>query len=397
MGFLRTARLVLLAAILFAIPASSFASVYISVGFAPPVLPVYVQPQCTEPGWIWTPGYWAYGEDGYYWVPGAWVPAPYEGALWTPPYWGWNEGVYVFHPGYWGQHVGYYGGVNYGFGYFGIGFVGGEWHGHDFAYNTAVVNVNRSVIRNVYVNKTVINNVTVVNNNHVAYAGGPGGIRHDPTESERVAMRERHEAPTAVQQQHFEAARTERGNYFKANNGHPQQVVVERPLAAAHQPAPGGVHDNVAPGPAGRRMDARPEPMPQPTSRPAYQQPSRTDGQPSHPGGEPELHNRPQPQPQYRPAPQPEPQVQNRPAPQPEPRGVYRAPQPQPQYRPEPKAQPQYRPAPQPRPEPEKHAAPEPQHRPAPQARPEAQSHAAPQAQPESRPQHESRPQEPHR
>ena len=25
-----------------------------------------------KPGLIWTPGYWAYGDDGYYWVPGAW-------------------------------------------------------------------------------------------------------------------------------------------------------------------------------------------------------------------------------------------------------------------------------------------------------------------------------------
>ena len=78
---------------------------------------------------MWTPGYWAYGDDGYYWVPGAWVPAPYEGALWTPPYWGWSSGLYVFHGGYWGPHVGYYGGVNYGFGYMGIGFVGGMWRG----------------------------------------------------------------------------------------------------------------------------------------------------------------------------------------------------------------------------------------------------------------------------
>ena len=131
----------------------------------------------------------AYGDDGYYWVPGAWVPAPYEGALWTPPYWGWNEGIYVFHPGYWGHHVGYYGGINYGFGYFGIGFVGGEWRGHDFAYNTAVMHVNRTVIRNTYVNETVIRNRTIVHNNHIAYVGGPGGIRHNPTPEERMAMR----------------------------------------------------------------------------------------------------------------------------------------------------------------------------------------------------------------
>ena len=91
---------------------------------------------------MWTPGYWAYGDDGYYWVPGAWVPAPYEGALWTPGYWGWASGLYVWHRGYWGPHVGYYGGVNYGFGYMGVGFAGGVWRGGVFAYNTAVVHVD---------------------------------------------------------------------------------------------------------------------------------------------------------------------------------------------------------------------------------------------------------------
>ena len=33
--------------------------------------------------------------------------------------------------GYWGPHVGYYGGVNYGFGYMGVGFAGGAWRGDD--------------------------------------------------------------------------------------------------------------------------------------------------------------------------------------------------------------------------------------------------------------------------
>ena len=159
MRVLRSMRWLMLAVLLSLIPASSYAGVFISVGFAPPVLPVYVQPACPEPGMMWTPGYWAYGDDGYYWVPGAWVPAPYVGALWTPPYWGWEGGLYVFHGGYWGPHVGYYGGVNYGFGYMGIGFVGGEWRGHDFAYNTAIVNVNRTVIRNTYVNETIVHNM----------------------------------------------------------------------------------------------------------------------------------------------------------------------------------------------------------------------------------------------
>ena len=42
----------------------------ISITIAPPELPVYEQPPLPAPGYIWTPGYWAYGPDGYYWVPG---------------------------------------------------------------------------------------------------------------------------------------------------------------------------------------------------------------------------------------------------------------------------------------------------------------------------------------
>src|SRR6516225_10107372 len=72
-------------------------AVGVSVRIAPPALPVYEQPLCPGEGYIWTPGYWAYGDDGYYWVPGVWVSPPRVGLLWTPGYWGWNEGVYVFH------------------------------------------------------------------------------------------------------------------------------------------------------------------------------------------------------------------------------------------------------------------------------------------------------------
>ena len=78
MDLLRKSRWMFLALLLSLVPASSFAGVFISVGFAPPVLPVYEQPPCPQPGWMWTPGYWAYGDDGYYWVPGTWVPAPYR-------------------------------------------------------------------------------------------------------------------------------------------------------------------------------------------------------------------------------------------------------------------------------------------------------------------------------
>ena len=387
MRVLRSARWLMLMAVLALIPASTYAGVFISVGFAPPVLPVYVQPACPEPGLIWTPGYWAYGDDGYYWVPGAWVPAPYEDALWTPPYWGWSDGLYVFHPGYWGMHVGYYGGVNYGFGYFGLGFVGGEWREHHFAYNTAVVNVNRTVIHNTYVNETVIHNTTIVNN-HVSYAGGPGGIRHDPTPQERMAMNEQHIAPTSFQQQHIQAARMDHANYFNANHGRPQNVVMNRPLPPEHHAPPAAGFNSGARGnfnaPAGRAQPGavrgnaaagvnRPAPNNQPQGRPAqgYQQPG-------HPAPSYQSQAHPGPQPQYRPAPQerpapnyqqqphPGPQPQYRPAPQERPQ--YRAPQPQPQYRPAPQPRPEYHQAPPPRPE--SRPAPQPRQEPRPESRP---------------------------
>ncbi len=319
MKLLRTARWLLLALLLPLIPASANAGVFISVGFAPPVLPVYVQPPCPEPGLMWTPGYWAYGDDGYYWVPGAWVPAPYEGALWTPPYWGWSSGLYVFHPGYWGMHVGYYGGVNYGFGYMGIGFVGGAWHGHDFAYNTAIVNVNRTVIRNVYVDKTVVVNNTVVNNNHIAYSGGPGGINHQPTAFERQAMGEKHLAPTQFQEQHVQAARSDHSNYFNANHGHPQQMAVARPLQAEHHDAPAAnIRGNAGANGGGANANARGEfrnngqqGQPQ-NQRPAFQQNqqnARPAFQPQHnPAPAPQSHpsyQPPQQRPEARPAPNP--------------------------------------------------------------------------------------------
>jgi len=240
MRLFRSVRLMLLALCVVLLPAVSNAGVFVSVNFGPPALPVYAQPPCPEPGLIWTPGYWAYGPDGYYWVPGAWVPAPYEGALWTPGYWGYANSVYVWHPGYWGRHVGYYGGVNYGFGYLGIGFVGGEWRGGAFAYNTAAWNVNRTVVHNVYVNETIVHNMTIPNDHRVAFSGGPGGIRHDPRPEERIADRDQHIAPTSFQSRHEDTARGDHGAYFRTNQGRPQNIVASRPLSVERRPEAGG-------------------------------------------------------------------------------------------------------------------------------------------------------------
>src|SRR5258707_8356727 len=116
-------RPVLLAGLLGMTPLTSFG--FVSITIAPPALLVYEQPFCPADGYIWVPGYWAYGDDGYYWVPGVWVEPPRMGVLWTPGYYGFEGAAYTWHEGYWGPHVGFYGGINYGFGYGGVGFIGG--------------------------------------------------------------------------------------------------------------------------------------------------------------------------------------------------------------------------------------------------------------------------------
>lgn len=207
--------------------ASAQIAVGISVRVGPPALPVYAQPICPGPNYIWTPGYWAWdpGEQQYYWVPGTWVLAPQPGYLWTPGWWGFAGGVYVWHAGYWGPHVGFYGGINYGYGYFGNGFVGGEWRGDHFFYNTAVSRVNVTVVRNVYVNRTVVRNV----NTRVSYNGGPHGINARPTAQEQRWDSERHVGPTANQRQHVNEARGDRTLFYNQNHGRPPVAATQRP------------------------------------------------------------------------------------------------------------------------------------------------------------------------
>ena len=182
MRTIRSIGLLLFVLGMLAMSAASFSQVRIGVAItiAPPELPVYDQPICPGDGYIWTPGYWAYGDDDYYWVPGTWVLAPEVGFLWTPGYWGWGDGGYIFHDGYWGPQIGFYGGINYGFGYFGHGYEGGRWDNGHFFYNRAVTNVNVTVIHNVYETR-VANNTTVT---RVSYNGGNGGVNERPTARE---------------------------------------------------------------------------------------------------------------------------------------------------------------------------------------------------------------------
>ncbi len=212
---------------LLAVPGASFGAVFVSVAIAPPVLPVYAQPICPGPDYIWTPGFWAYGPAGYYWVPGTWVLAPEPALLWTPGYWGFADGLYVWHAGYWGPHVGFYGGVDYGFGYFGVGFVGGMWAGGHFRYNAAVMHVNPAVEHNTYVDRTVIRNSTA---NRASF-NGPGGIRARPAAADVAAEHERHLGPTAVQTNHDRNAGANRNSLVSVNHGRPATMATSRPLA----------------------------------------------------------------------------------------------------------------------------------------------------------------------
>lgn len=238
-------RSLVLALALLVTPALSSAGVYVSVAIAPPPLPVYAQPVVPGPGYIWTPGYWAYGPEGYYWVPGTWVLAPYVGALWTPGYWGWGGAAYIWHAGYWGPRVGFYGGINYGFGYIGVGYHGGYWNGGMFNYNTAVTNVSVTNIHNTY-NQAVAQNAGL---SRVSYNGGSGGISAQPTAEERLAHGDQHRPATPVQMRHEQMATTNRAQLASVNHGTPPLLAT--PKAAAFKQPVAGTGKGVA---AGQKM-----------------------------------------------------------------------------------------------------------------------------------------------
>ena len=228
MRILLSIRSLLFAFVMLAMSAASFAQIGVLITIGPPALPVYEQPVCPGEGYLWTPGYWAYADDDYYWVPGTWVIAPEVGLLWTPGYWGWGGNSFVFYDGYWGPHVGFYGGISYGYGYFGRGYEGGRWEGERFYYNRSVTNVNVTNIHNVY-NTTVINNNTTVN--RVSYNGGNGGINARPGREEETAAHERHIPPVAMQAQHMHAARGNSELRASVNHGKPPVAATPKPGA----------------------------------------------------------------------------------------------------------------------------------------------------------------------
>ena len=277
-----------LALLVLTLPATSVAQVAFSISFGPPALPIYTQPRCPADGYIWTPGYWAYDSDynDYYWVPGTWVMAPQPGLFWTPGYWAWNGNGFFFNEGYWAPQVGFYGGINYGYGYFGQGYQGGRWDHDRFYYNRAVNNVNVTNVRYVY-NTTVINNNTTIN--RVSYNGGKGGVNARPSAKDQAIARERHVSPVAAQVEHVRDAKGDPQLRASQNRGKPPVAATQKPGAFKDREAVAAKQAGGAYNPPPNRADNRnPNARPasgQPVKRPASAQPdnSRPDNRPDNP------------------------------------------------------------------------------------------------------------------
>ena len=238
-----------------------------AVETAPPPLPTYDQPPVPGPGYLWSPGNWSWDEEraDYYWVPGTWVEPPRPGLLWTPGYWGAFAGGFIFHPGYWGDRVGFYGGINYGFGYGGVGYEGGRWDHGQFFYNRTVNNLQGARITNVY-EKNVTINQTI---NNVSYNGGKGGIEVRPTAEDRTIAKEQHFAPTPLQRKQVETASQDPSLFKRANNGVPAVGATARP---GELKGPGVVNAR----PAGEVAPAN-------SARPAAGEPARPGLAPAEP------------------------------------------------------------------------------------------------------------------
>jgi WXXGXW repeat (2 copies) len=226
---------------------------------APPPLPVYSQPALPGPGYLWIPGYWAWNGQTYYWTPGYWMLPPAAGLLWTPAYWAWNaaDGDYVFRSGYWAKTVGFYGGINYGFGYTGDGYQGGYWKNDQFYYNRAVNDLGNFHVAS-YANQ-VLAPVT-----HVSYNGGRGGATVRPSPSQVAMEHERHVAPTGEQILHRDAASRIPTQRYDENKGAPPIPATARASDISHAstalPWPHSVAGARAPqnGPFVRRPVAEP-------------------------------------------------------------------------------------------------------------------------------------------
>jgi hypothetical protein len=272
----------------------------------PPPLPEYDQPPMPEPGYYWTPGYWAWNNYDYYWVPGVWVEPPQPDLLWTPGYWAFVGGVYLFHRGYWAPHVGFYGGVNYGFGYNGMGYEGGRWDNRRFYYNTTVNNFGDARVTNVYTQPVA----PPVAATRVSFNGGPGGIVVKPTPEQERLSTEPRVRPTPLQVNQARTASMTPDQFISTNKGKPPIAATPRPgdfrgkgvvpakAAGSAQAVPAQTPSQPALEPNKEKLPGEVKPAPPPaiqenrvpgqptgTVRPEEKLPATAPGQPPLPPG----------------------------------------------------------------------------------------------------------------
>ena len=258
---------------------------------APPPLLQYEQPPIPAEGYIWTPGFYQHSRVGYYWIPGVWVEPPSVGLLWTPGYWGFSGGYYSWNAPYWGPTVGYYGGINYGYGYFGRGYEGGRWDGGRFRYNEAHNNFGDRRFSNSYNAPTQYRG----NGGRTSFNGGTNGVRDQPGPGQQLLSPDQRRPPTAAQTQHYGASQgnvglQQLGNPGTARYGAPQGNVglqqlgnpgtapggqFNRPSGQTQQPAQPprqnfGQQPNYAPAPQQQRPNTLQQ-MGQPRPQPAQQ------------------------------------------------------------------------------------------------------------------------------
>ncbi len=77
-------------------------SASIIIGTPPPAPIVEVVP-APRPGYVWTPGYWAWEGHRHVWVQGAWI-AERPGYSYAPGHWERHGDRWQFAPGRWQEH-----------------------------------------------------------------------------------------------------------------------------------------------------------------------------------------------------------------------------------------------------------------------------------------------------
>ena len=245
---------------------ASWSQISISINIAPPPLPVYTQPPLPEVGDIWVPGYWAWADGGYYWVPGTWVEPPQPGLLWTPGYWGWDNGAYLWHEGYWATEVGFYGGIDYGFGYNGNGYAGGYWRNGAFFYNRAVNRIPTGIRGGHFYSREIPHQSP----SRASFNGGRGGIQARANAAQLNAERARRVQPLAAQRQLEQAASRNPGLRANSNHGRPPIPATARPGQFGAGPAAPGHRESAPRPPAAAHGNVRiPERTPNAHQAPA--------------------------------------------------------------------------------------------------------------------------------